>query len=301
MFDTTLAPFSLLAITAVEVVIYGVAAMLFVGSMITNAKKDKDKKEKGRPRRANLDVGSSQGRPSLDEIAARRRQQLQELARQRRGGSSPPTQVRAAADSGNLSMADRIARARARQQGSPQPASSGLTSAGSNAPLPSAASSHPAARSTQTPAARNTARQERTESLRQRFEQRQQQQREALARRQQQTQQAKAQRAQAKAQSRAQRAPTPKITRAAPQSQRPAAAPEHGITDASPHKDVHRMVHNAPEQRFEHADRHQAKKTAPLLNFKRLSKTDLRRAFILKEVLNKPVAEQDPLADIHNG
>ena len=34
-----------------------------------------------------------------------------------------------------------------------------------------------------------------------------------------------------------------------------------------------------------------------LIDFARLSRKDLQRAFVLKEVLDRPVAERDPLAD----
>jgi hypothetical protein len=34
------------------------------------------------------------------------------------------------------------------------------------------------------------------------------------------------------------------------------------------------------------------------LNFDKLSKSDLKRAFILKEVLDRPVSERDPLTDL---
>lgn len=292
-FDPTLAQPTGQGISLWNVVVYGVIGVIFVSTMIKNVINENKKKARRNAASGNASQG---GGASLDEIAARRRAQLQEVARQRGAGANRPSQasgVSGGGDGANLSMADRIARARAAQQGKPQ--------ARSGNPLPS--ENVPTRRPAQAnPATGASARQQRAEALRQQMMQRQQQQREALAARQRQVQQAKAQRSAQPAR------PQP----AAPRRPLPPVQTPHPIS-TKPHEDVHRMVTDAaaPEsasrrhgsasveakraEKVEVAKRQRRSKS--LLDFGKLSNADLRRAFVLKEVLDRPIAERDPMAD----
>ncbi|MEM7627763.1 MAG: hypothetical protein AAF333_19390 [Planctomycetota bacterium] len=243
--------------------------------------------------RAAADSGSG-GRPSLDELTRRKREQLQELARQQRGGA--PGAAGGAPgggepDPGNMTMAERIARARAKQQYEQRAAQAGQSRA-----APTSARPQPASR------VGNTTQQQRASALQQKMEARRQQQREALARRQQQIQKARAQRA----------TPTRPAQQPPAPPRRPAAVPQ-GITDAPEHEPVRRTLADAePTTKPEDSSRslvdaspHGAdqpiRRNAADLSFAKLSNAELRRAFILKEVLDRPVAERDPVADVNGG
>ena len=134
--------------------------------------------------------------------------------------------------------------------------------------------------------------------MRRQLEERRKQQREAMARKQKQAQQAKAQRAQSKGQNRQQRQATARQSGTRrPQSspQRPAPTPVQPHAIGVPeHEEVHRMVPDSPIA----SSRPSRRTGAVSLNFSKLSKDDLRRAFMLKVVLNKPVSVQDPLEEV---
>lgn len=283
-----------------KIVIYGIVGVLFFSSIIKNVIKE-NKKKAARRNRDSGQTSESAVRPSLDEIAARRRQQLQAMAAQRRGGSAPPASPPNAGspNPANLSMAERIAQARVKQQGQSRPAANA-----GNRPGAAPASPPPQA-------GRESVRQQRAEALRRQMAQREQQRREAMAERQRQIAQAKAQRKAQKQQQRAaaQRRPAKQL----PPRPAPRSPITHGIGDTPPHEDVHRMVSDAeapePSTKRRHAsasveaerllavNRSGGKKRqGALLDFGKLSRADLRRAFIFKEVLDRPVSERDPLA-----
>lgn len=285
-FDPTLAQGTGQGFSLWNVVVYGIIGVIFVSTMIKNViNESKKKSRRNAPGNAPGNTAQSSGGASLDDIAARRRAQLQEMARQRSAGGN---------DSSNLSMAERIARARATQQGKPQ-ARSGNPLPSENAPPRRAPQANPAPTGA-------SARQQRAEALRQKMMQRQQQQREALAARQRQVQQAKAQRSAQPARPQPTARPTPQA--AAPRRPLPPVQTPHPIS-AEPHKEVHRMVEDVSE--FEVGSKRRRRELAArranpqLIDFSRLSKADLRRAFILKEVLDRPVSERDPLADFNAG
>lgn len=268
---------------------YIIWAIIIISVLRAIFSSDPKKKPKNqRPRnRAAADTGSG-GRPSLDEVTRRKRQELQELARQQRGAQAS---AGGDVDPGNMTMAERIARARAKQQYEQRAAQAGQgrQAAPQSQPLPSAQRQAPA-RGPSGGRAGAGPRQERAEALRRKMEARRQQQQQAQARRQQQIQQAKAQ-------------------RSAPARQpRPATGQVPRGQNLSPQDQVHRRVSNADQSPMKIGSaRRQAEAGSPPavtkrranaagLNFAKLSQADLRRAFILKEVLDRPVAERDPLA-----
>ncbi|MEM9916307.1 MAG: hypothetical protein AAF911_15235 [Planctomycetota bacterium] len=281
-------------VSLVQVLIYGVIGVIFVSTMIKNVINESKKKAR---RNQSPNAASNEG-VSLDDIAARRRAQLQEMARQRNAGRGPagqaPTGRPGAASGGasgaggggeaNLSMAERIARARAAQQ-----QQRGQARAGTPLPSERSATRQPPRSATPAPTGAS-ARQQRAQALRQKMQQRQQQQRDALAARQRQIQQARAQRSAPTGQPQA--APT---RRPLPPVQTPHPA------KVEPHQEVHRMVEDVAVQEVGSSRRKKelaAKNAKPqLIDFARLSRKDLQRAFVLKEVLDRPVAERDPLVD----
>ncbi|MEM9418641.1 MAG: hypothetical protein AAGA25_06225 [Planctomycetota bacterium] len=270
----------------VQVLVSGIIGVIFVSTLIKNAIKEsqKNKGQQGLP----PGMAEDGGGPSLEEIKARRRAQLQEMSQQRGGRQAPPSSANAG--DANLSMAERIARARAAQRGQPpQP------QARAGNPLPSEVSPQRRADPRPAPAARGAqAQQQRAEALRSRELQRQQQRREALAARQRQIEQAKAQRTQTSRQQPARPQPATTQRRPLPPVQTPHPK------KIQPHEGVHRMVEDAAVQEVGSARREkelaQQDASSQLINFNKLSKKDLRRAFILKEVLDRPVVERDPLA-----
>ncbi|MEM1109655.1 MAG: hypothetical protein AAGH99_13300 [Planctomycetota bacterium] len=256
-----------------QFLVYGVIAVIFVSTMIKNAINEANKKKR---REASRQAGDSpQGGASLDEIAARRRAQLQDMARQRGGGrgtsAGPGTAAGAGDDMANLSMAERIARARAAQQAQTRGAPAKPNPRAN--PLPS---ERPAPRRPEP-----TRTQSRADAARQRAEL-QRQQREALARRQRQA--------------------TQQAQRSRPPAPRPVSPPQPA---AQPKKEVRRTVEDTSALEVGSARRQrevaESQNAGPLINFRKLSRKDLQRAFILKEILDRPVAERDPLADVNNG
>jgi len=261
----------------VQVLIYGLFIVIFISTMIKNVIKENQKK--ARRKRASAGDTASEGQ-SLEQITARRRQQLQSRPASNSGG-----------DASNLTMAERIARARAANQ----------NQARSGGPLPSQKVSP---RSTPAAAAGGAAAQQaRAAALRQRMMQREQQRREAVAARQRQASQARATPRPAQAPPSSVSAPR----RPLPPTQTPrlvaGVSPgevRRGVADAAPQaaKPSRRHVSASVEaERAAKADRNLAGgKTEALLDFNKLTAADLRRAFILKEVLDRPLAERDPLA-----
>lgn len=276
---------------------YIITAVIIISvlrAVLSGDPKKKAKNQRARDRAA-ADSGSG-GRPSLDEVTRRKRQQLQELARQRGGTQASAGGASGGqADPGNMTMAERIAQARAKQQHAQRVAQAGPARQAPSQGLPSQQRQTPARG-----ASGAAAQQQRAEALRQQLEARRLQQQQAKARRQQQIQKAKSQRAATSSRS----------------AQRPAPASRqapHGIA-VPEHQEVHRMVTNAEEapavtkrsrRQTEIADRgagdRPARRNAGGLNFAKLSVADLRRAFILKEVLDKPVSERDTSAGAIGG
>ncbi len=295
--ETTLAQGSGSTVSLVQVLIYALFGVIFVSTMIKNIIKENKKKARQKQASGDAQQGGGASGASLDEIAARRRAQLQEMARQRGGGSSgrrPEALV--GDDTANLSMADRIARARAANQRPPQPRG-GLGQTNPASPA------RPGVAPQATGAA---AREQRAAAMRQRAMQREQQRREALAARQRTIQQARTPQRSAQ---QAQGAPTAR--RPLPPVQTP-----HPVS-VEPHDQVHRMVTDAQPQvtktsrrqgsasieaeRVLKVDRGGPGASKTLLNFGKLSRADLRRAVILKEVLDRPLAERDALAHVNEG
>lgn len=274
---------------------YIITAVIIISVLRAVLSGDPKKKAKNQRARDRAAVDSaSGGRPSLDEVTRRKRQQLQELARQRGGTQASADGASGGqADPGNMTMAERIAQARAKQQ---HAAPAGPARQAPSQGLPSQQRQAPARGASGAPA-----QQQRAEALRQQLEARRLQQQQAKARRQLQIQKAKAQR------------PAPGNA-APPRRQAPASRQvPHGIATPE-HQEVHRMVTNAEEapavtkrsrRQTEIADRgagdRPAHRNAGGLNFAKLSVADLRRAFILKEVLDKPVSERDTSAGAIGG
>lgn len=293
-FDLLLAQSSGTGPGIIQFLVYAVFIVIFISTMIKNI--IKENKKKARRRQGNAGAGDGGG-GTLEEVSARRRAQLQEIARQRQGGSGPSgreAQAFVGDDTANLSMADRIARARAANQANP-PARGG-------SPSPSRGATPRA-----TPVAGASAQQQRSVALRQRMAQREQQRRDALATRQPQASQANA------------RGPASQARPQPPQRQSPASSRRplppvqtpHPVS-VDPHREVHRMVADADAPVAKSSRRHvsasveaeraakanrsgPARSSGAILNFDKLSLADLRRAFILKEVLDRPISERDPL------
>ncbi|MEM6854254.1 MAG: hypothetical protein AAF593_07580 [Planctomycetota bacterium] len=261
-----------------------IAILVVFGPIIANVLREVGK-GKG-PRRDDRSRDSGDGRTSrerLDDLAARRRAELSAEG-QRRRAESGGAGASSGGDPGNMTMAERIARARAAQQ-----QQRGQARAGTPLPSERPATRQPPRSATPAPTGAS-ARQQRAQALRQKMQQRQQQQRDALAARQRQIQQARAQRSAPAGGPQA--APT---RRPLPPVQTPHPA------KVEPHREVHRMVEDVAVQEVGSSRRKKelaAKNAKPqLIDFARLSRKDLQRAFVLKEVLDRPVAERDPLAD----
>lgn len=274
----------------IEVIIYGIGAVIFVGSMISSSLSKNKKKGGGAKRRPRGGRADSGGRPSMDDLAAKRRRELQQKAQQRRqGGGSPPSRPGSPGgptpDPSNMTMAERIARARAKQQYEQR--AQGQPRRGPSLPSPDEVEAERQRRQAAALQRRDQ------EAALARQEQRVRAQREADEARRQQ-----AARQQAARQQAARRA---KPSRPA----RPAAPrPGHGI-NVPDHEEVHRLLEDAspPAGATEvgiaeigsgRKRRRRGKSSrSSLIDFDRLSRADLRRALILKEVLDKPVALRD--------
>lgn len=299
IFETTLAQGTGSTVSLVQVLVYALFGVIFVSTMVKNIIKENKKKARRKQASGEAQPG---GGASLDEIAARRRAQLQEMARQRGGGkvgghsggsSGGRPEALVGDDTANLSMAERIARARAANQR--QTPRSGLAQA-SQAP--------PARPSVAPQVAGASAREQRAAAMRQRAMQREQQRREALAARQRQTQQARTPQRPAPPAQPARR-PLPPVQTPHPVSVQPHAEVHRMVADAQPEvsKKSSRRHHSASieAERAIQVDRGGAGASKTLLNFGKLSQADLRRAFILKEVLDRPLAERDALAHVNEG
>ena len=272
----------------VQIIIFVVVAISIIRTIFTGSVKNPNKKKPS--------VGGGDSGPSLEEIAERRRRQLQEMAKQRGGGS---TSAGAGREPGNLTMAERIARARAKQQyeqrsrqmnegvaerAEPQRAEAGQ-------PMPSQAQRDPRnPRGAQRPPAGRA----NGGSLEQRIEQRRREQQQALAKRQEAIAKAKAKRASSSSSSgsstsRRQPASPPRPVNQPLRFPEPAPLPPaagHAIGEGPEHDEVHRMVDDASPT----VERRSRKAS---LDFGKISRNDLKRAFILKEVLDRPVSERD--------
>ena len=268
MFDTLAQSGSGGGSNFITTVVYGIGLLVFVWSIVSNML--------GNKKKAGNKPSPSRGRrPSLDDIAERRRTQLQEAARNSAGrGARPQASAggsRNAAGSQPMSMADRIAEAKAQQEASRR--------AGGGPPEQVRRRGSP-------PTSPQDAERQRAEVQRERQQaeqvQRQRietQRREQAARQQRQTREAAERRQQ-------------ELQRRAAERSRPVSTPQptagHGV-DAPPHPEVHRMVAETSEP-----GRRIASSRRRGLS---LSRADLRRTIILKEVLDPPVAMRDPRTD----
>ncbi len=257
--------------------------------------------------------GERGGRPSLDEVTARRREQLRELSRQREADGGRAAGAGGAARAGvgqdepsNLTMAERIARARAKQQYEQRRGGGGGggTSEGQR----------PAARTPQRPepAADDAASAERDRLLRQADEAREQELAAARARQRvadlERQREAARQRVRQPAQGQRGNAPRPRpgvgqprpAPRPQPQAQRPqpprARSPRPIPTPVADRRVTEPVAPTqaevgATEVGLAGAGTVRQRSTGKsLIDFKKLSRSDLRRIIILKEVFDKPIA-----------
>ncbi len=239
-----------------------------IAGWIKKAKKDQQKQRE-------IDEGGAS--MELEQMAAKRREQLRQASQQRAqanlsGGSASGSHTSGGgASPGNMTMAERIARARAKAQYEQRAQGSSSTS-------PKAGSADPQAPN---------------EAQRRALEQRQaelQRRREAAARQQQKAQQ------QAQAQQRAQQA---RQQQAQAHSRAQARARQRGRliheevavpepTSSSPR----RLVYSKPEKRQRPAEPVADNGAVSVLGAK-MTRDELRRAIVMNEVLSKPIALRD--------
>ena len=107
----------ILAVDLLDVAVYGIGAIFVVGSWIVNILQKQAKARKAQERRLSMRSGASTetqlDADDIDSIAAKRRAQLREMARQRmqQGGKISAS---TSTEPGNMTMAERVARARAK-------------------------------------------------------------------------------------------------------------------------------------------------------------------------------------------
>ena len=106
-----------------DVIIYAIATIILVGSWVVNIlrKQAEDRREQEQTGTGGAGgaggAGASTGsKASLDDMAARRREELRALARERGEARTGPANRPGAGEPVNMSMAERIARARAKAQ-----------------------------------------------------------------------------------------------------------------------------------------------------------------------------------------
>ena len=269
--------------------------------------------------------GERGGRPSLDEVTARRREQLRELSRQRERGTGASVGAGGAGgteragvgqeEPSNLTMAERIARARAKQQYEQRRGGSGAGGASEGRPE----GQRPAARAPQRPepAADDAASAERDRLLRQADEAREQElaaararqrvadlerQREAARRRTPQPAQGQRGNASRPRPGAGQPRPTP---RPQPQPQRPQPQRPQPPRARSPRPIPTPVADRRVTEPVEPTQAEvgvtevglagagtvrQRSSGKSLVDFNKLSRSDLRRIIILKEVFDKPIA-----------
>ncbi len=228
-----------------------------IGSWIGNIKKNQAEQRK-------RDEGP--GALELEEMAARRREQLKQASRQR--VQANPSAGGAAGEPGNMTMAERIARARAKAQYEQRTQEAGRPQQASQPQVPNEAQRRALAQ-----------RQAELDRRRQAAANQAQQQQRAQQQAQRRAQQQARQRAQAHAQAQAQ------ARRRGTLLHDPAPVPEPTAST------TRRLVTDTPAKRRKPA-------TSPVLVPAAgdvipqgpLSRADLRRAIILKEILDKPIA-----------
>ncbi len=228
-----------------------------VGSWISNIKKNQQKQRK-------RDEGP--GALELQEMATRRREQLRQASAQRPQTQNQPGS--AASGPGNMTMAERIARARAKAQYEQRDQGTARPTQASQPQVPNEAQRRVLAQ-----------RQAELDRRRQAAQAQQQAQQQAQRRAQQRTRQ---QRAKAHAQAQAQARQRGRLIHA------PSPAPEPTTST------VRRIV---PERSSRRVKRAPEPVLVPVESDTilrgPLSRTDLRRAIILKEILDQPIALRD--------
>ena len=277
---------SLLTLAAVEwekIVTAAVFVVIVFGSAIANLiKKWLETKEQNKRQ---TQGGEHQSGSRLDDLAARRREQLQAAARQRQQPSAQTRQARpGGTDPANLSMAERIARARAQAQYNKR---SQKLQQGTS---PQAASSR-----AQDTAAQQMRQQQAAQQQARRAQEAAQQQARA------QQQQARQQQARAQQQARQRAAPQPPQRQAAPVPQRRrsrTSTPTLRQTrrmriSTTKHKPIDAgksVVHRHVPEASPGAIAPHLLLAGERLDAKMLAPHALRQAILLKEILDKPLA-----------
>jgi len=230
-----------------------------IGSWIGNIKKNQSEQRK-------RDEGP--GALEIEEMAARRREQLKQASRQR--AQANPSPGGAADEPGNMTMAERIARARAKAQYEQRAQNTGRQADVSQPQVPNEAQRRALAQ--------RQAEAERRQQAAAQAQQRAQHQAQQQSRQQAQ-QRARQQRAQAHARAQAQ------ARRRGTLLHEPSPVPEQTSST------TRRLVPSKPDKR-----RKPARQPVPVpiaddvIPRGPLSRADLRRAIILKEILDKPIA-----------
>jgi len=237
-----------------------------VGSWIGNIKKQQQEQRK-------RDEGP--GALELAEMAARRREQLRQASRQRTQANTSGGGL--TGEPGNLTMAERIARARAKAQYEQRTQDAGQRAEASQRQVPNEAQRRVLAQ-------RQAELEHRRQAASSQAQQRSQHQAQQQAQRrgsQQARQRATQQRAQAHAQAQARARRSGRLIHA------PSAAPEPTTST------THRLVTDSPTKRKPTAQPVLVPVTDDTIPRGPLSRADLRRAVILKEILDKPIALRD--------
>jgi hypothetical protein len=232
-----------------------------IGSAISNMKKQGQKQRK-------LDEGPAA--EDLEAMAARRRAELRQQMAGRGGGGT-------AGEPGNLTMAERIARARAKAQYEQR----SQTMAGPVRAQPQVPNE--AQRRALAQRQAELARRQQATSAQQQAKARAQQQAQQRARLQAQQQRAQQQRAQAQAHARAQ----------AQARQRGVLLHEHVEGPVLTESTTKRTVTSKLDAKRPDARPAATRSTAGLLTSRGLSRDELRQAIILNEVLGRPVGLRD--------
>jgi hypothetical protein len=251
-----------------------VFAAVMLGSWISNLKKQSQEQRK-------RDEGPNA--LELDEMAARRREQLRQASRSRAqatggeggpaGGHSGARSGGASGEPGNMTMAERIARARAKAQYEQRAQGAGQSAQRSQAQVPNEAQ-------------RRALAQRRAELERQ----------QQAARAQQQAQQRTRQQAQQRAQQQTRRQQRAQAhARAQAQARQRGALIHEDVAVPEPTQSTtRRIVKDRPAQSQVTRPQQtmQAVGAGPVISGS-LSRNDLRRAIVLNEVLGKPIAMRE--------
>ncbi|MEX1015654.1 MAG: hypothetical protein WDZ31_02825 [Phycisphaeraceae bacterium] len=266
-----------------DIIIYGIAAIILVGSWVANLLRKQAEERQERERIAG--GGKAASKPSLDELAARRREELRELARQRGEVKAGPVDRPGAGEPVNLSMAERIARARAKAQYEERAARMG--GGGRAAPSPAKPTPAPApARTGPSSTTRDPSGMTEMERARQRDLQR----RQAEARKRQEAER----RAHAEQQRRAQQRELERQRAHQQAEQRQRRAEQEARQRAQQSVGVGGPAVRPAAVQRPSAYTIKAKRSGGSIPFTTRS---LREAILLREVFDRPLAMRDPLQD----